>query len=88
MQQDQSVLPAEVIPLAQALVQHPTFKSLIAAVRSRTPGRPTTDQQPTTVAQQGFLRQGFEEAIELIESLPFERPVEDDGIPAALDPRD
>lgn len=88
MQQTASVIPQEVIPLAQTMTQHPTFKTLVAAVRARTPGRSPTDAAPTTVAQQAFLRQGFEEALDLIETIAFEKAEEAAEIPAALDPRD
>lgn len=88
MQQQPGDIPDNVLQLVRTMVQHPTFKTLMTAVRARTPGRPSTDQAPSTAAQQAFLRQGFEEAIELVESIAFENPNAGEELPAVLDPRD
>lgn len=72
-------------PEAMKFVTGGLWLDIKKALMARRPPAPGANVPPSEAAQQFFMRQGFEMAIEAIEKLPRDmEPTPESGIPASL----
>ena len=76
------------VPQAQALVESPTFRSILLIAQARTPPYASASAPTHEAVQQSFLRQGYELALATLAGIPYESPAESPTSNPLLDTRD